>query len=285
MSCGNLMHRTSWVLLIILIVAMANPAKSPPPNLSLTVNPPGGLNADSNITYTATVTGLGPGPASLTFTFPADNILISMTSPAPNSCTSPLGVSPPPLTVRCPLQGDGTVVIVVHPTATSPRNVSALLTQGSTDVSAQVSSTITEVGISDVEVSFVNNPNPGRVGQPLTYQIKVRNLGDDDARDVYLTLMLPAGVRLVSAPAGCTPTHWPRESPHVCLVCEVGHMGTLGGTNNSTCPSGNNSVACRDITVVPLSSGFHYATAGARLSTPDPALPNNSATARMWVNP
>ena len=123
---------------------------------------------------------------------------------------------------------------------------------------------VTEVAISDVEVTLSDSRDPEQIGTALTYTATVHNIGDDDARDVVLTLVVPRHV-LFSRPPGCIRVLR-------CLTCA---LGTLGNG------------ASMSITIVthPLTSGFKYATASVTLSTPDPNPANNSATARTWVNP
>jgi hypothetical protein len=91
------------------------------------------------------------------------------------------------------------------------------------------------------------------------------NIGDDDAQDVVVSLILPPKVTLVSMSRGCS-----RTNPLV--NCNIGHMVVSGS-------------ATVNIKVIPTVSGWTNATAGIRGSVADPSATNNSAASRIWVNP
>jgi uncharacterized repeat protein (TIGR01451 family) len=110
----------------------------------------------------------------------------------------------------------------------------------------------------------MTSTNPGKIGEPLVYNVTVINLQDDDARDVFAILALPKNTTFVSATRGCT---------HGILVaCKLGQMSP--GTGKTV-----------TITVLPTVSGWTQATAGVRLSTPDRDFTNNSSANAIWVNP
>jgi uncharacterized repeat protein (TIGR01451 family) len=137
---------------------------------------------------------------------------------------------------------------------------------GGATATIQGGSTLTGVGIADVAVFLSTTPNPGQVGAPLTYSVTAYNIGDDDAQNVVVSLVLPPKVTFVSASKGCTHS--------VTLVnCKIGHMVV----------SGSKTV---NLTVLPTLSGWTYATALLRGETvADPSALDNSAASRIWVNP
>jgi uncharacterized repeat protein (TIGR01451 family) len=127
---------------------------------------------------------------------------------------------------------------------------------------------VTEVGISEVQVTLSDSPDPLSVGQTLTYTAVVTNNFDDNARDVLLSVVLPKGVTFSSASSDRG---------------RCGHVGRL-----VTCKLGDFDVTASStatIKVVPKVSGFLHAAAGVALSTADPSFANNSAAVRTWVNP
>jgi uncharacterized repeat protein (TIGR01451 family) len=162
--------------------------------------------------------------------------------------------------------------MAVHPIAIGTKTTTVAVAITETDPnpvnnSGSVSSSISEVGISDVKVTLLDGPDPLNVGERLTYTATVTNIGDDDAQDVMLTLTFASRVRLVStAPAqgACR-----RGS---LVSCKLGSIR-------------NGAAVLVTIEVVPLEPGFLYATAGLAVSSADPDISNNSATARTFVNP
>jgi uncharacterized repeat protein (TIGR01451 family) len=271
------------VLLAALAAALDGSAVTAQPagadlQVMLDVAPPSGVSPNGKLTYTATVTNLGPSAANgvvLTVTLPQGVIPVSAT---PGACafavssasvTCGLGAIPattPPTTV--------TAMIVVHPITIGMKTATARATASTPDPLPGnnidgASSALTEVSISDVEVKLLEDrPDPLRVGETLVYYITVRNIHDDTARDVVLIDALPASVTVLSASA----------SQGACAV-----VGTT-----VTCSLGNiNPTLTADVklAVRPTVAGFLYNTAGVGMSTVDPDITNNSATARTWVNP
>jgi uncharacterized repeat protein (TIGR01451 family) len=177
----------------------------------------------------------------------------------------------PHLTVVCSL-GDiaasgpaKSVTVAVHPVDTAPQDVTATASAANVSLatSAFVTSTITEVGLTEMAVTM-NSTNPGKVGEPLVYNVTVTNIQDDDARNVFAILVPPKLTTFVSAPKGCT---------HGALViCKLGQMSP--GTSKTV-----------TITLLPTVSGWTQATAGIRLTTPDRDFSNNSAANSIWINP
>jgi uncharacterized repeat protein (TIGR01451 family) len=155
-------------------------------------------------------------------------------------------------------------VIAIHPTDTSPQDVTAVATEdGGGTASAFITSTITEVGLTEMQVTMTST-NPGKVGEQLVYTVTVFNIQDDDAQNVYAVLALPKKTTFVSATKGCT---------HGTLVtCKLGSMSP--GTGKTV-----------TVVVLPTISGWTQATAGVRVGTPDRDPSNNSAATSIWINP
>lgn len=235
---------------------------------TLTIGLALGVDPNGEPTYTASVTN--------TSTFDAPNLTVTYTLPAAELPISPAPsggclFTPGPfhLTVVCQIANlnpnqSHDFVIAVHPTDTSPQDVTAVAHEdGGGTASAFITSTITGVGLTEMQVTTTST-NPGKVGEPLVYTVTVINIQDDDARDVFALLALPKHYTFVSATKGCT--HGPL------VACKLGQMSP--GTGKTV-----------TITVLPTISGWTQATAGVRLSTPDRDATNNSAATEIWVNP
>jgi uncharacterized repeat protein (TIGR01451 family) len=257
------------VLTLALLFAGAAHAQA---NLVITqfqVSPTFDIDPGGNLTYTASVQNIGNADANnvvVTFTLTHDDLPIS---PAPSGgCL--FTPSPVQLTVVCTLDriqesgGTHDFIVVVHPTDTAPRDVTVVAqADGVSPVSAFVTSNIIEVSLSEMLVTLTST-NPGKVGEPLVYNVTVTNIQDDDAGNVFAVLALPKKTTFVSAPKGCT---------HGTLVtCKLGEMAP--GTSKTV-----------TITVLPTISGWTQATAGVRLTTADRDPTNNSAATSIWVNP
>jgi uncharacterized repeat protein (TIGR01451 family) len=237
--------------------------------INLAVSPLNGLDANGNLDYDATVTNIGSSDANnvvVTFTMNFQDLPIS--PPPSGNCLFTPG--PANLTVVCKVDriqesGDShDFLITVHPTNTAPMDVTATAqADGVSPVSGSVTSTITEVGLSEMLVTMTST-NPGKVGEALVYTVTVINIQDDDAQNVFAVLALPKNVTFVSATKGCT---------HATLVtCKLKEMAP--GTGKTI-----------TVTVLPEVSGWTQATAGVRLTTPDRDPTNNSAATSVWINP
>ena len=185
--------------------------------INLAVSPTSGLDANGNLDYDATVTNIGNSDATnvvVTFTMNFQDLPIS--PPPSGNCLFTPG--PANLTVVCTvdrIQESGNshdFLITVHPTNTAPMDVTAVAqADGVSPVSAFVTSTITEVGLSEMQVTMTST-NPGKVGEALVYTVTVFNIQDDDAQNVYAVLALPKGTTFVSATKGCRTRRWSRAS-------------------------------------------------------------------------
>jgi uncharacterized repeat protein (TIGR01451 family) len=251
--------------LLSLTVLMANPAHA---QATLTIGLALGVDPNGEPTYTASVTNTSSLDApnlTVTYTLPAAELPIS---PAPSGgCLFTPG--PSHLTVVCKIANlnpsqTHDFVIAVHPTDTSPQDVTAVATEdGGGTASAFITSTITGVGLSEMLVTMTST-NPGKVGENLVYTVTVTNIQDDDARNVFAILALPKKTTFVSATQGC--------GKGILVTCKLGQMSP--GTSKTV-----------TITVLPTVSGWTQATAGVRLTTPDRDPTNNSAATSIWVNP
>jgi uncharacterized repeat protein (TIGR01451 family) len=232
-----------------------------------TVTPPAELDAQGRITYTATVSNAGPGAATnavVTFAMTYYDLPISS-----SNCVFTYNG---PLYATCPLGNiasgaSATATVVIYPTNVGTLFVNLNATEdGGATAFTQIGSTVTGVGIADVLIQLTANPNPAQVSTPITYGLTAYNVGDDDAQNVVVSLVLPAGVTFVSATKGC--------SHSATLVnCKVGHMAV-------------SSSKTFNITVQPTLSGWTFATAMLRgESVADPSTLNNSVNSRIWVNP
>jgi len=251
------------VLTLALLMATAAHAQA-----TLTIGLALGADPNGEPTYTASVTNtsnLDAPNLTVTYTLPFFELPIS---PAPSGgCLFTQG--PFHLVAVCKIANlnpnqSHDFVIAVHPTDTSPQDVTAVATEdGGGTASAFITSQISGVGLTEMQVTMTST-NPGKVGEPLVYTVTVTNIQDDDARDVFAILALPKGTTFVSATRGCT---------HGILVaCKLGQMSP--GTGKTV-----------TITVLPTVSGWTQATAGVRLSTPDRDFTNNSSANAIWVNP
>jgi uncharacterized repeat protein (TIGR01451 family) len=244
-------------------------------SVTLEVSPLSGLGPGNNVTYTATVSNGGPDGAtnvSLIVDLPSGIIPIAVTPDG--ACAFAADGS----TVNCSLGALGsgastTATIEVHPVTVGMKTASAHATATEADPNPAnnthtTSSTLTEVGISEVQVTLTDGPDPLNVGEPLTYTAVVRNIGDDDAQGVVLSVVLPPHVHFESASSDRG---------------RCSHRGRLVTCNLKTFHVGAMSTAT--IQVTPRQPGFLHAAAGIAVSTADPAFNNNSAAVRTWVNP
>jgi uncharacterized repeat protein (TIGR01451 family) len=252
------------VLILAFFAVTAAQAQVP---LSITLTP--GTDPNGEPTYKASVTNNSLTAhafhLTVTYTTPFWELPIS---PSPSGgCL--FNLTPFHLMAVCQIpdlapQQTQDFVIAIHPTDTSPQDVTAVATEdaGGT-ASAFVTSTITGVGLTEMQVTMTST-NPGKVGEQLVYKVTVYNIQDDDAQNVYAVLALPKNTTFVSATKGC--------ARGTLVLCKLGSMSP--GTGKTV-----------TVTVLPTLSGWTQATAGVRLGTPDRDPSNNSAATSIWVNP
>ena len=252
----------------VLVLALTLLSASAYAQVALTIGLMPGTDSNGEPTYTASVSSSG-GTATnviVTYTMPSGELPIS--PPLSGGCLFTPGL--PHLTVVCSLgviaAGDPpkSVTVAVHPVDTAPQDVTATASAANANpTSAFVTSNITGVGLTEMAVTM-NSTNPGKVGEPLVYNVTVTNIQDDDARNVFAILVLPKLTTFVSATKGCTHG--------VLLTCKLGQMSP--GTSKTV-----------TVTLLPTVPGWTQATAGIRLTTPDRDFTNNSAANSIWINP
>lgn len=262
----SIVRRFAFVLTLITVALLTAGVANA--QATLTIGLALGSDPNGEPTYTASVTNTGNVDApnlTVTYTTPFYELPIS---PSPSGgCLFTQG--PFHLVAVCKIANlspnqSHDFVIAIHPTDTSPQDVTAVATEdGGGTASAFITSQISGVGLTEMQVTMTST-NPGKVGEALVYTVTVYNIQDDDAQNVFAVLALPKGTTFVSATKGCT---------HGTLVtCKLGEMSP--GTGKTV-----------TITVLPTISGWTQATAGVRLSTPDRDPTNNSAATAIWINP
>jgi uncharacterized repeat protein (TIGR01451 family) len=224
--------------------------------------------------YTATLSNTGPDAATgvtLTAALPSGIIPISVT---PSTCAFNIAGT----TVSCalgsiPNGGSVMVTIDIHPITIGTKTLSVQVSAAEADPdgsdnSASASPTINGVGISDVQVTLFDVPDPIRVGQVLLYVAQALNIQDDDAQNVVVEVTIPPSVTFLAA------------------ASDRGACSVSG--RRITCPIGSLSPSQTSnafVAVAPTTSGYIWASALASLTTPDPNPNNNASAARTWVNP
>jgi uncharacterized repeat protein (TIGR01451 family) len=253
------------VLFTLGLLATAAAHGQVPLNIGITP----GTDANGEPTYKATVINASQNQTAfnvtVTFTLPSGELPISP-SPSGGCLFTP---GPVHLTAVCStptlLAGQShDFTIAVHPINTAPQDVTATAKEAAGGTaSAFVTSTITEVGLTEMQVDMTST-NPGKVGELLTYNVTVTNIQDDDARNVFSVLVLPKGSTWVSATKGCTKG--------VVVYCKLGQMS----------PGTSKTVTINALSTI---SGWGQATAGVRLTTPDGVFTNNAVGNSIWINP
>ena len=233
------------------------------------------MAASGGVTYTATISNGGPDMAtnvSFTASLPGGIIPILVT-PEPGCAFNFEGTM-----VACSLGSlangaSTTVTIELHAITIGTKTATGTVSAAETDPnaannSASASTSLTEVGISEVQVTLFDAPDPLHVGQALYYIAAVTNIQDDSAQNVVAEITIPTGVVFIGAAStrgACVPSG--RR-----ISCPIGVLN----------PS---ETAHAIVLVVPTTTGYLWATASASLTTPDPNPANNSSSARTWVNP
>lgn len=254
---------------VMAFLATTSPAAAATANVSVSMGASGG------VTYTATISNAGPDTAtnlSFTASLPGGIIPILVT-PEPGCAFNFEGTM-----VACSLGSlangaSTTVTIELHAITTGMKTATGTVSAAESDPnpadnSASASTSLTEVGISEVQVILYDAPDPIHVGQPLYYIAAVTNIQDDSAQNVVAEVTIPTGVAFV----GAASTRGACAASGRRISCPLGVMN----------PS---ETAYAVVLVVPATTGYLWATAGVSLTTPDPNPANNSSSARTWVNP
>jgi uncharacterized repeat protein (TIGR01451 family) len=180
--------------------------------------PPG-----TTVTYTITVSNTGPSTAVnvvATDTLPAGVTLVST-----NGCAEdPTGI--PSCSLGNILPGNSaqyTVSVTIDNgtagTITNTVSVSSDTSDPNPGNNTASEDTVAEAA--DLSVSKVDNVDPVRAGENVTYTITVNNAGPSPAQNVVVTDTLPAGVSLV-ATSGCA------EDPSAVPTCSLGTIAVNG---------------------------------------------------------
>ena len=120
-------------------------------------------------------------------------------------------------------------------------------------------------------VSMTVSPNPVQPGQPVTYEVFIRNIGTAAADDVVFTDLLASGATFLS----CTPSVGTCSAP-------LDRSGGIVTANLGTIlPDGVVSVTI--VITTAASSGVLVNVATVSSSTPDINPDNNSATTAAGV--
>ncbi len=125
--------------------------------------------------------------------------------------------------------------------------------------------TLTVFTNADLSLTMLDDPDPVNVGNTLTYNLVVQNLGPHQATNVVLVDTLPDGVSFVAANhAGCD------ENVGI-VTCDLGNLASGDSVNIA-------------ITVIaPDSGGTITNTAEVSSDIEDPALANNTASEATTV--
>lgn len=221
------------------------------------------------VTYTVTVTNLGPDAATgvvLTDDFPSGSSFVSATT-SKGSCGTPSGGvvsctigslasgAGATVTVRVATQGPGTVTNLASATGDQTDPVAG----NSTDTE----STTVEAFTVDLQVTQTDSPDPGTVGQNVTYTITVRSNGPDPA----------TGVRLVD------------DFPSAVFVSIATNRGSCGAPSGGavTCTIGSladNATATVTLTVAPTTDNTmsNVATVSGDQTDPNPGNDDDTET-------
>ena len=184
------------------------------------------VDAASNVSYTVTMTNNGPDSAAqstLTVFIPETSTYVSA-SASQGSCrrvddivTCVIGsianAAAPTVTVTItPQQGGNNILAAAVTSITSD-----------SDITNNRANEITSVnGITDLEVSLSNVPEPVTAGQNVTYVANITNNGPSNASNVVTTLTLPADTSFVSAPA----SQGSCSRSNLTLTCSLGTINT-----------------------------------------------------------
>jgi len=112
---------------------------------------------------------------------------------------------------------------------------------------------------SDLSIHKTGQPKAVRVGDRLTYMVRVTNRGPADATGVVVTDILPSNVEFISASSGCSHSRGT-------VTCSIGNLG-------------NSRRVTRQVTVLTTASGDIRNTATVAANGPDPNTNNNTDTA------
>jgi TolB protein len=141
---------------------------------------------------------------------------------------------------------------------------------GQTDISQSVDEEFNPswglVPSADLAVGLVASPEPARAQKPLTYTIKVNNIGPSNAAGVVVTDDLPANVSFVSATPSKGSCQTPPIGEHGTVTCNLGFL-----------PRAQSATAQLVVKVLAPRKSSISSTATVTSATPDPNMANNAA--------
>ena len=253
--------------------------------------------AGTNLTYDLTVTNNGPSTAVnvvISDALPAEVAIVSVSSTGGGACNAGdpgNALLPTTCTFDSLINGaseDMTIVVLVAP------NVPAgTILHNDAEVSSDtidtnnandLASTDTTVDAeADLEITKTDSPDPVLAGAPLTYTVKVENLGPSTAVDVMLMDTLPAAVSFVSVTiSGGSGTCVPLAGSPTVVECDLGDFGP-----------GDVTDVVIDVSVDPATPDGTTITNSATVSstTTDPVPGNNAVSedtlvetaADLWI--
>ncbi|MBI2891057.1 MAG: DUF11 domain-containing protein [Nitrospirae bacterium] len=248
-------------------------------DLSVTIaDAPDPVGVGQPLTYTITVSNDGPDPVAdggMIHAFPA-RWGMGTVSWSNGSCDS--GTAGRVICTYIVLgAGQSTTgTVVVTPTFGRPDPIPSSVAVGSmsdqydpnyTNNMATTETTVSNANAADLAVTLADAPDPGQVGQPITYSASVSNLGPANATDLVLTFQYPAA-QADFDPEASDPT------------CSSPTPGTVECTHASL-ESGASRLF--DIVLVPSLGGTLRTRARVRSGAPDPTPGNNLASAQTEV--
>ena len=121
------------------------------------------------------------------------------------------------------------------------------------------------IDAADVSISLSVSPDPGAVGNVLTYSVLVTNSGALAASNVIATLNLPLNVNFVSASNGCS------QAAGI-VTCSLISLASGGSTSFN-------------VSVTPLIAAALSAQASVSTSSTENSITNNNAVVSTVVNP
>jgi uncharacterized repeat protein (TIGR01451 family) len=249
-----------WTLTIVTADPLADLA------ITQTTQPPA-VSVGGLLRYTITVTNRGPAVASALVrdVLPPGVTFVSAT-PSQGVCTNDAG------TLTCDLGsllngGAATVLLQIIPSISGSLTNTVTVTNAELDPAPtnNTATVITPVQpVTDLALA-ISGPSDGLLGQPVNYVLTATNAGPDNASDVIVTNVLPAGMTLLSA----VPSQGQCTNSSGTVLCSLGQVpsgglvsiqisaraGVLGASSNFA------AVTARELDIAPANNTvFHLVT-------------------------
>jgi uncharacterized repeat protein (TIGR01451 family) len=183
--------------------------------------------AGGNLTYTITISNAGTSDAQsviLTDVIPTNTTFVSLTAPAGWTLTTPAPGGTGTATATLPTLAAGanatfTLVVQVDATATGTIGNTAAISSATTEINVANNSDSEDTTIQvatgaevDLVVTKVDAPDPVVAGTNVSYTVTVTNASANEAANVVLTDVVPAGSTFVSL---TSPVGWTATTPAV----------------------------------------------------------------------